>query len=72
MIEVTQIMVNLPHTMPKMTDPAVGTPAPEPEEDNPVAIRWRAGRKEKGTVGGGGGAEGEPASAVRLGSTGGR
>jgi hypothetical protein len=72
MIEVTQTMVDLPHTMPKMTDPAAGTPAPEPEEDNPVAIGWKAGREERGTAGGGGGAEGEPASAVCLGSTGGR
>jgi hypothetical protein len=58
MIEVTQTMVDLHHPTPKMTDPAAGTPAPEPEEDNPVAIGWRAGREERGTVGGGGGAEG--------------
>jgi hypothetical protein len=38
---------------PKMTDPAAGTPAPEPEEGNPVAIGWKAGREERGTVGGG-------------------
>jgi hypothetical protein len=44
--------------MPKMTDPAAGTPAPEPEEDNPVAIGWKAGREDGGTVRGGGGAEG--------------
>jgi hypothetical protein len=58
MIEVTQTMVDLPHPTPKMTDPVAGTPAPEPEEDNPMAIRWRAGREEMGTVRGGGGAEG--------------
>jgi hypothetical protein len=52
---------------PKMTDPAAGTPAPEPEEDNPVAIGWKAGREERGTVRGGGGAEGESALRVCLG-----
>jgi hypothetical protein len=57
-IEVTQTMVDLPHPTPKMTDPAAGTPAPEPEEDNPVAIGWKAGREDGGTVRGGGGAEG--------------
>jgi hypothetical protein len=68
MIEVTQTMVDLPRPTPKMTDPAAGPPAPEPEEDNPVAIGWKAGREERGTVGGGGGAEGESALRVCLGA----
>jgi hypothetical protein len=67
MIEVTQTMVDLPHTVPKMTDPAAGTPAPEPEEDNSVAIGWRAGREDGGTVRGGGGAEGGRRGAGVLG-----
>jgi hypothetical protein len=54
-----QKIVDLPHKTPTTSDPAAGTPAPEPEEDNPVAIGRKAGREERGTVRGGGGAEGD-------------